>query len=182
MDCFYVYAHYTPDSIFPFYIGKGQGKRAYTKASRNILWKRTVQKYGYRIKIMYDQLSESLALLLETELILKYGRKDIGCGPLVNLTNGGEGESGREFSKTHCQNISKAKRNKPSIRKGTVLTEEIKVKIRAARKKQIITSKHKEQIRNALKGRSRSEETCEKIRQTSKLRSKDKLGRFLSNI
>ena len=42
------YAHYKPDGTM-FYIGKGSISRAYSKAGRNVVWKRTVEKHIVRI-------------------------------------------------------------------------------------------------------------------------------------
>ena len=67
MEKFYVYGHYKPDSDIPFYIGKGCRNRAFIKSNRGKYWKRIVAKYGYRVEIMYDNLSESMALMLERE-------------------------------------------------------------------------------------------------------------------
>ncbi len=48
---------------------------------------------------LYSGLEEEFAHLLEQELISKFGRKDLGNGPLLNLTDGGEGASGIIWSK-----------------------------------------------------------------------------------
>lgn len=90
---FYVYAHIRNDTGEVFYVGKGCGRRAYEKDNRNIYWKRIVNKYGYEIEILFNNLSEHEALTLEIEMIDKYGRKDLGLGLLVNLTDGGDGGS-----------------------------------------------------------------------------------------
>lgn len=88
---YYVYAHYrlTTDEIF--YIGKGQRDRAQSKMYRNSYWHNIVNRDGYRTEIMYRDLPESHAYDIERELIKRYGRADLGCGPLVNMADGGEG-------------------------------------------------------------------------------------------
>ena len=43
---------------------------------------------------IYAGFDEEFALFLEEELIQKLGRKDLGLGTLLNLTDGGEGHSG----------------------------------------------------------------------------------------
>lgn len=91
---FYVYAHYRADTDEIFYIGKGSGNRAYEKKKsdgRSEWWHRIVNKYGYTVKLLHENLSEVEALKKERELIQQYGRKDISTGPLINLTDGGEG-------------------------------------------------------------------------------------------
>lgn len=90
---YYIYAHYRNDGSV-FYIGKGHRKRAWSKTGRSIFWHRTVNKYGLSIKIWASDLDEITAFNLEKEWISVYGRKDIGNGNLVNLTDGGEGSSG----------------------------------------------------------------------------------------
>jgi hypothetical protein len=90
---FYVYAHYhSEDQIF--YIGKGRGNRAWRDNSRTDFWKNIVNKYGYQVIIIANNLDESTAFELEKYLIKEYGRRDLGKGPLVNQTDGGDGTSG----------------------------------------------------------------------------------------
>lgn len=77
----------------PYYIGKGKDQRAWQNHNRsngaNLL-----PKDKSRIQIIAHRLSESEAHLLETRLIKKYGRIDLGTGILRNLTDGGDGISG----------------------------------------------------------------------------------------
>jgi hypothetical protein len=96
MEKYYVYAHYKPGETEPFLVGKGFGYRAKSKYGRNKWWKHIVNKYGYEVRIICEQVSEDVALWLETELIKAWGRADQHAGPLVNMTNGGEGSSGRK--------------------------------------------------------------------------------------
>jgi hypothetical protein len=88
---FYVYAHYKPKSSIPFYIGKGCGNRAMDTKRRNVFWNRVVSKYGFRYKILECNLEEMFAFDLEANYIACYGRRDLGLGPLVNLTSGYDG-------------------------------------------------------------------------------------------
>jgi hypothetical protein len=89
---YYIYAYLRDDGTF-YYIGKGKGNRAYVKHPRkngsNIL-----PKDNTRIKILHENLSEDEAIHLEKQLISEHGRKDLGKGRLINLTDGGEGLSG----------------------------------------------------------------------------------------
>ncbi len=107
---FYVYAHYKPNEHYPFYIGKGSSKRAYTKSNRTVWWKNIVNKYGLRVEFIAVDLSEEMANDVEKEMIRKYGRADQNCGPLINLTNGGEGTSGHYPSAETRKKLSESRK------------------------------------------------------------------------
>ena len=96
MNNYYVYAHYKPDSDIPFYIGKGIGKRAWEKCkyTRSDYWNKIVNKYGYRVELEFENLSETDAFQMEQDMIKMWGRADLGLGPLINMTDGGDGMSG----------------------------------------------------------------------------------------
>lgn len=98
----YLYIHKTLDTNIPFYIGIGSTKnynRAFTKHSRTKFWKHEVQKHGLKIEILLDNLTWENACKEEIEFIKLYGRRDLGKGTLVNLTDGGEGTIGIVRSK-----------------------------------------------------------------------------------
>ena len=83
MNIYYVY-EYLREDLTPYYVGKGQRGRwrqAHTVAvpTRD------------RVRFVAKELTELQAFALEEELILEYGRKDLGTGILRNLTSGGEG-------------------------------------------------------------------------------------------
>ena len=105
---FYVYAHRRKTDNKIYYIGKGKGNRAwnlYTK-ERNIFWQNTHNKHGTIVEIILDKLTEQEAHSIETEFILFYGRKNNSTGTLVNMTDGGEGVSGKVFSSEERSKIS----------------------------------------------------------------------------
>ena|ERR1017187_8415637 len=108
---YYVYGHYKPNSDVPFYIGKGKKYRAYDRGSRSDYWKKIVRKYGLRVEIMYGNLPEAHAFDLEMEFIRRYGRADKGCGPLINMTDGGEGPALEESAKAHLRIINSGEGN-----------------------------------------------------------------------
>jgi hypothetical protein len=102
-----VYRHIRLDKNEPFYIGIGlTEKRAYDKRGRNKLWKNIVSKTNYEIDILFDNLSWDDACLKEKEFIYLYGRKDLGTGILVNMTDGGDGN--QNFSQNVRDKISRA--------------------------------------------------------------------------
>lgn len=115
---FYLYAHYRLDGSV-FYIGKGQGKRAWSTSNRTSNWKQTREQHGLRVEIWCRDLSEHEAFALEREWIRLYGRQDLGTGPLVNLTEGGEGFSGAKHTPETCAAISQGhigKTKTPEVR------------------------------------------------------------------
>lgn len=95
---FVVYSHTRLDTNEIFYIGIGYLKRAYTKNSRNIHWKRIVKLTEYKVDILHDNLTWDEACKLEIHYIKLYGRRDKNLGPLVNMTDGGDGKIGYKFS------------------------------------------------------------------------------------
>ena len=105
----YVYLYKSPENGAPVYVGKGWGDRAWShieiakrnpEQHRNKYFARTLAKWlreGHKIEPQIVQIFETheAALELEIELIRKYGRHNIKTGPLLNLTDGGEGTAGR---------------------------------------------------------------------------------------
>lgn len=90
-----VYQHRRKDTDEVFYVGIGDSKkRAYTKRSRNRYWKNIVNSAGYEIDVLFEGISWEQACEVERGMIESYGRKDLGLGQLVNMTDGGEGAKG----------------------------------------------------------------------------------------
>ncbi len=88
----------------PFYIGKGKDNRCnihlissrlkLNKHLSNTIKKIGVDKVRPFITKIYTNLSEKDAIDLEILLISEIGKRIDKMGPLVNITNGGEGVSG----------------------------------------------------------------------------------------
>lgn len=121
---FYIYRHIRLDKNEVFYIGKGsklnnatcfnkEYVRAFSTQGRNIIWRRIVNKTDYEVEIMFESNDEKEIFQKETELIEFYGRKDLGLGTLVNLTDGGEGCGiGKIVSEETRKKISAANKGK----------------------------------------------------------------------
>jgi hypothetical protein len=169
-----VYRHIRLDTNEVFYIGIGTMCRANTKKGRSLWWKSIVGKTEYRVDILFDNLSWGEACEKEIEFIALYGRKDLGLGPLCNMTDGGEGQSnpsaetririgasrvGKPLSEEHRSKISEGG-------KGRLRSEETKRKMSKAQmgNKKSLGYRHTDETKlkfSALhKGRKRSEETC----------------------
>ena len=101
-----VYLHIKLTNKIPFYVGKGKIDRANTKFGRSKWWNTTVDKHGYDVIILEEDLTEKESLEKEVYWINKFGRKDLGLGTLVNLTDGGEGISGFKHTKESIELIS----------------------------------------------------------------------------
>ncbi len=101
----FVYGEFQFD-FEPFYVGKGIEKQwlvHLVKANRKTTYKsykinkiRKIQKLGLEPKIIkyQENLTEKEAFDSEKKLIKAIGRFDLKKGPLTNLTDGGEGQSG----------------------------------------------------------------------------------------
>lgn len=89
-----LYRHTRIDKNEPFYIGIGNNEtRAYNKINRTKHWK-SIAKKGYEVEVLLEDLTWEQACEKEREFIALYGRKNLGTGTLVNLTDGGEGTLG----------------------------------------------------------------------------------------
>lgn len=93
---FYVYIYFRPDWT-PCYVGKGCRKRwlRHEKETANPYLRHIIRKAGGSLPKMkvQENMTEEHAFALEMLLIKIIGREEFG-GPLVNLTDGGEGASG----------------------------------------------------------------------------------------
>lgn len=108
-NIFYVYAHRRATDGSIFYIGKGKGFRASNVSSRNIHWRRIVKKHDYRIEFVKKEMDEKSAFELEEHLICELRLSGF---TLANITNGGEGESGRIITDEAKAKMKEAKLGK----------------------------------------------------------------------
>lgn len=138
-----VYVHRKESDKTIFYVGMGNIKRAYSK-DRIEHWKRIVNKHGYYVEIVKDNLTKEQAFALEIELIEEYGRMDLKKGQLVNQTSGGEALNALIRTKEWKDKISSSHKGKVKTkehlanwiksRMGRVTPEHVKEKIRRANK------------------------------------------------
>jgi hypothetical protein len=109
-----VYQHIRKDTNEVFYIGIGKSlNRMQSKLSRNPMWHNIVNKTEYIAEIIEDGLSWENACIKEKELIGFYGRRDLNKGPLVNMTDGGDGQLGLIHTKNTKKLISNKLIGKP---------------------------------------------------------------------
>lgn len=111
MNCYFVYCYY--ENQVPFYVGMGakvrhlnhlklvrSGKHLKNKHFEHKLIKILESGREPIIEKVVEGLSEFKAKQIEKELIAKYGRADLGRGPLVNLTDGGDGRCSSGWSES----------------------------------------------------------------------------------
>jgi group I intron endonuclease len=169
-----VYQHRRNDTNEIFYVGIGRdNKRPHSKSRRNIIWKNIVNKHGYTVEILHEDLSFDECKEIERELISIHGRKDLGTGILCNLTDGGDGVVGYIHSDVSKRNMSESKLNMSDETKrrmsdsktgeknhfyGKTHSEETKIKM--------IDSKTGE--KNHFYGKTHSEETKRRMSEVSK--------------
>jgi len=148
---FYVYS-YLREDFSPYYIGKGSGKRAYTKGPKEV----KPPKDKTRVKIIKENLTEQEAFELEKLYILMFGRKDLETGILRNKSDGGDGSSGwimsTEERRKRSEMMKGVKRPQwiydkiAASNKGKKASAETRAKQSAARKGKKCTEEHKRNV------------------------------------
>jgi hypothetical protein len=169
-----LYRHTRLDNNEVFYIGIGNIKRPYKTHSRSSFWHNIVGKSDYDIEVLSKNLSWEDACELEAFMISEYGRRDLGLGNLVNLTDGGDGmcnlnpktiekmkasmkgrvawNKGKKQSKEQKLSHSLAMMGRVSPRKGVKLSDETKEKIRVANVGKKMSKETKLKISKKTKG------------------------------
>lgn len=115
---FYTYAWLRQDGT-PYYIGKGTGNRAYRSHRRGE--NKMSAPSRERVLFLKQNITEFDAYKHEMYMISHYGCKSEG-GILINMTNGGEGSSGRKPSEYCIKRTIECNR-------GKTFTEEHKKKV-----------------------------------------------------
>jgi len=179
---FYVYVIFRPNGV-PCYVGKGRGSRLshHKKRAYNPHLRRIYAQAGGDLPavIVRGGLTDPEAIETEIAFIAAIGRERNG-GPLVNMTDGGDGISGFKFSAESIEKIRKATVG----RKYGPLSEEAKEKIAASRRGKKrpptviealrqanlgrkcapFTQEHRDKIAAALRGRTRPASVGEAVR------------------
>jgi hypothetical protein len=94
---FYVYEHWRPDNGTCFYVGKGYGSRAFVLQRRNPHHQNVIDLLikigaGVGISFVKENLTEKEAFKEEVRRISYWKKIDVNL--LVNMSDGGEGQSG----------------------------------------------------------------------------------------
>lgn len=162
-----IYIHKTlEDKVF--YIGIGTEKRSREKTGRSIFWNRMIKKYGYIVEILSDNLTWENAQEAEIQLIKLYGRRDLGLGTLVNMTDGGDGLQGYSFSKEAREKMSINRKGDKSPLFNKKRSKEIREKISLGLKGRRLSKEHIENFKKGNKDYKHSEETKLKMSNSAK--------------
>jgi hypothetical protein len=149
-----VYQHRRSDTNEVFYIGVGVGKkRAYQHTGRNRHWINVVNKTNYSVEILQEDLSWEEARQEEIKLINQHGRRDLGEGPLVNMTDGGDGTLGIIKTDEQRRSMSEKLKGRGLGRKLPPSTIE---KLRAAKLGTKLSGEHNRNKANGLKNSDKS--------------------------
>ena len=122
---FYTYIYCNPEKpsslhkcgFEPFYVGKGKNNRALAhlrlsdkdpnRHKANTI-RRLLKKGIQPLIFISPSVDENSANIEEKDLITLYGRKDKKCGPLTNMSDGGEGQCGKICSEKTRKLLSAA--------------------------------------------------------------------------
>lgn len=184
--CFYVYVFFRPWDGSPFYVGKGKRNRwrqVSPKSRNNQRFHRIIAKanrLGLEVPVIKvrEGLTNEQACEIEIALIAAVGRGQ--NGPLVNLTDGGDGKTGYVPSAETCQKIRIANT-------GHKASLETKALMSAQRKNVPKTPAHNKAVSEALSDRKFSDEHLENMRKAqikrySREEEHQKLRDYFANL
>lgn len=180
---FYVYVLFRPWDGSPFYVGKGHGARWRSHEKRGstnryfarILAKSAKQGAEIPKVVVSSNLAEGEAFAVEKAFISAIGRG--GRGPLVNLTDGGEGACGAVRSNETRARMSAAaigNKNAAGCKRSAETKQKLRMrmlnatpshreKISAAHRGKKLTIEHRSKLSAAKKGKSLRPEHVAKI-------------------
>jgi len=174
---FYVYVYLDPlyaiyseygDLKFhnlPIYIGKGKDQRLkdHLRKTNNPIFRNKIKCWKRKqiepiIIKLHENLTEQEAWDLERKYIADIGRLDQGKGPLLNLTDGGDGPAGRtpwnKGKPTGWTPSEDARARMSAAHKGKPKSAETRAKMSAASKGRPKSEEHKSKLSAAGKGKS----------------------------
>jgi hypothetical protein len=173
MNNYYIYFHINPLKNEVFYVGKGKDKRAWSYTGRSLYWTNIVKKYSYIVDIVEENLTEQEAFDREIFYINKIGRKDLGLGSLINMTDGGDGPSGAirsqetiektKQSRKGYKTSDETKKKMSKSQTGRKQSDQAKKKVSEARKGKTLSEEHKRKLSESHKGKTLSEEHIKKV-------------------
>jgi hypothetical protein len=154
MSNYYTYAYLREDGT-PYYIGKGKDRRAY-QSHRHI----SKPKDKDIILFLKQNLTEDEAFKHEKYMINVLGRKDLGTGILINLTEGGEGTSGSVRSEETKEKIGNSNRGENSWWYGKIHSDETRKIMSEAKRGEkhpyygkTLTEEHKRKLSESRMGK-----------------------------
>lgn len=161
---YYVYMIFRPNGV-PCYVGKGHHQRwqRHLRSTHNKYLSRIIAKADGNVPIvkLRDTVTEAEAMETEMAYIAAIGRIKVG-GPLVNMTDGGEGVSGMTQS-AHQRNIASITHTGNKYSVGAKRTKESRAKMRTAKLGKPLSASHRRSIGDAHIGRIRDPSVGEKI-------------------
>jgi hypothetical protein len=173
MTPYYTYIWLGEDGS-PRYVGKGRNRRAFKRH-------RIGNAPPIERIILQEFQDEASALMAEVFLIGFYGRRNSNSGPLLNLTDGGEGQSGTTQSAEVRNKISAALKGRPSNSKGKhwkehrKMSDEHRAKISRAQMNHSVSDDTRKSISDSHKGKAKSALHRQRISEAIKRLYADKL-------
>jgi len=172
MENYYTYAYLREDRT-PYYIGKGKTNRAYvTHRKRKGSHKPPPKE---QILILKSNLTEDEAFKHERYMIAVFGRKDLETGILRNLTDGGEGSSGRKHSDLTKQKIKQKRKNQ-------IISDNVKQKMSESRRGKKHSNKTKEKMSLSMTGKNKGKVRSIEHRKLISERQFDKPSKYTYKI
>lgn len=175
---YYTYVMYQPDGI-PYYVGAGKNNRGDPR-------RKTFFGFNYdealrqdndgrgTLVVIYEQPSKEVAFKLEEELILRYGRLNVGTGTLFNITTGIGG-------KGTIQSYEKRRATSDRMKCRVISAEERESRtLRMLGNKNLLGYSHTEEAKKSIsragRGRKLNLSTEERQRRSEAIRLRNKLN------
>lgn len=165
----------------PFYIGKGTEERFVSTLNDKRVFKaskiKSIRSKGLEpivIKI-FENITNLESITIEIDLIKLIGRRDLGLGPLTNLTDGGDGRLNSQHTEETIKKISESKKGIPGS-KHSEETKKYLSDINSGENNPFYGKKHSDEVRkkqselvigekHPFYGKKHSEETRSRIKE-----------------